>query len=86
MIDHPGKIPAPAINLLATLMDRYPFTICLGAGILGRVGGEMILTDRFVARLLHPSDTVRYIVEAVLFVALFAGGKWWCDRRRKENL
>jgi YjbE family integral membrane protein len=69
-------------NLLAMLMDRYPFTIYLGAGILGRVGGDMVLTDRFVDRLLHPSNTARYIVEAVLFVALFAGGKWWCGRRK----
>jgi len=69
-------------NLLATLMDRYPATIYIGSGILGRVGGDMILTDRFVVRLLHPSDTVRYIVEAVLVVALIAGGKILCDRRR----
>jgi YjbE family integral membrane protein len=69
-------------NLLATLMDRYPIIIYLGAGILGRVGGQMILTDPFVDRLLHPSKTAQYIVEAVLFVALFAGGKWWCDRHR----
>jgi len=69
-------------NLLATLMDRYPMIIYLGAGILGRVGGAMILTDPFVDRLLHPSKTAQYIVEALLFVALFAGGKWWCERRR----
>jgi len=69
-------------NLLASLMDRYPFTIYLGAGILGRVGGEMILTDRFVDRLLHPSGTVKYIVEGVLALALIVGGKIYCDRRR----
>jgi YjbE family integral membrane protein len=69
-------------NLLASLMDRYPFTIYLGAGILGRVGGDMILTDGFVVRLLHPSDTVRYIVDAVLAVGIMVGGKILCDRRR----
>jgi YjbE family integral membrane protein len=69
-------------NLLASLMDRYPLTIYLGAGILGRVGGDMILTDRFIVRLLHPSDTVRYIVEGVLAVVLMVGGKILCDRRK----
>lgn len=69
-------------NLLAKLMDRYPLTIYLGAGILGRVGGDMILTDGFVVGLLHPSDTVRYIVEGVLAVVIMAGGKILCDRRR----
>jgi YjbE family integral membrane protein len=69
-------------NLLASLMDRYPFTIYLGAGILGRVGGDMILTDGFIVGLLHPSNTVRYIVDAVLAVVLIVGGKIFCDRRR----
>jgi YjbE family integral membrane protein len=69
-------------NLLAKLMDRYPAMIYLGSGILGQVGGEMILTDSFVVRLLHPSDTLRHVVEGVLVVVLITGGKWWCDRRR----
>jgi YjbE family integral membrane protein len=69
-------------NLLANLMDRYPFTIYLGAGILGRVGGDMILTDAFVAHLWHFSDTIQYVIEGVLAVALMVGGKILCDRRR----
>ncbi|MBZ5625208.1 MAG: TerC family protein, partial [Acidobacteriia bacterium] len=68
-------------NLLADLMDRFPVTIYLGAGILGKVGGEMILTDHFVARTLAPSDTVRYIVEGVLAVAVVAGGRLLCLTR-----
>jgi YjbE family integral membrane protein len=62
-------------NLLAELMNRYPILIYLGAGILGRVAGEMILTDRFTDRLLHPSDMTRYIVEGVLVVAVMGAGK-----------
>ena len=71
-------------NLLASLMDRYPFTIYLGAGILGRVGGDMVLTDAFVVNLLHPSDTVKYVIEGVLAVALMVGGKIYCDRKRRR--
>lgn len=70
-------------NLLAALMDRYPIIIYLGAGILGRVAGDMILTDRFVDRLLRPPKTAQYIVEAALFVALTVGGKILCDRRAR---
>ena len=62
-------------NLLANLMNRYPILIYVGAGILGLVAGEMILTDRFTVRLLHPSDMARYIVEGVLVAAVMAGGK-----------
>jgi predicted tellurium resistance membrane protein TerC len=69
-------------NLLARLMDRYPATIYLGGGILGQVGGEMILSDGFVERTFHPSNTARYIVEGILVVTLIVGGKILCDRRR----
>jgi len=71
-------------NLLADLMDRYPATIYLGAGILGRVGGECILTDRFVVRTLDPSDTVKYIVEGVLVVAIVVTGWVICRKRGSE--
>jgi YjbE family integral membrane protein len=68
-------------NLLADLMDRYPATIYLGAGILGRVGGDMILTDHFVVRTLAPSDTLKYIVEGVLVVAIVVTGWLLCRRK-----
>jgi YjbE family integral membrane protein len=61
-------------NLLADLMDRYPWTIYLGAAILGRVGGEMIFGDPFIVRVVHPGDLLRYGVEAVLAVGLFVYG------------
>ncbi len=62
-------------NLLADLMDRYPATIYLGAAILGKVGGEMILTDPFVVRTVHPTDPLRYAVQAVLVVAVVVVGR-----------
>jgi YjbE family integral membrane protein len=64
-----------AANLLADLMERYPATVYLGGAILGRVGGEMILTDPFIAGILHPTDTLRYFVEALLIVAVLLAGK-----------
>ena len=68
-------------NLLADLMDRYPLTIYLGAAILGKVGGEMILTDAFVVRTVHPGDMLRYGVEAILVVALVTTGRLICSQR-----
>jgi predicted tellurium resistance membrane protein TerC len=32
-----------------SLMDRYPIIIWLGAGLLGWVGAEMIISDPIVA-------------------------------------
>ncbi len=67
-------------TLLSRLMDRYPWLMYLGSGILGKVGGEMILTDPLVVRLWHPSELLRYSVEAVLVVAVIVIGKLICKR------
>jgi YjbE family integral membrane protein len=53
-------------NLLARLMDRYPVIIYLGAAILGKVGGEMIMTDKFTKALLSPPAWMVWTVEAAL--------------------
>ena len=38
-------------NLLSMLMDKYPVIIYIGAAILGKVGGEMMITDPFTVQL-----------------------------------
>ena len=60
---------------LAFIMDRYPVTMYLGVAILGRVGGEMMLSDALVRRLLNPSDAVRYAVELALMAAIVVTGR-----------
>jgi YjbE family integral membrane protein len=68
-------------DLLSRLMDRFPALIYIGAGILGKVGGEMILTDPFVVRTWHPSELVRYSVEGVLVVAVIGVGRMLCRKK-----
>jgi len=72
-------------NLLANLMDRYPVLIYIGAGILGRVAGEMILTDPVVAGAVHPSRLVRYGVEAVLIAAVLLAGRRLCHMKAQRR-
>ena len=57
-------------NLLARLMDRYPIIIYIGAAILGKVGGEMIMTDRLTTVLFTPPLWLVYVVEAVLAIGV----------------
>lgn len=52
-------------NLLTVLMDRYPAILYVGAAVLGKVGGEMMMTDGFVTRTLHPPQALVYGAEAV---------------------
>ncbi|MEO8594427.1 MAG: TerC family protein [Candidatus Solibacter sp.] len=73
-------------TLLSKLMDRYPWLMYLGSGILGKVGGEMILTDPIVVRLWNPPEALRYGVEAVLVTAVIVVGRLICGRRQQGRL
>lgn len=64
-------------NLLSMLMDKYPVIILLGAAILGRVGGEMMITDPFVEKLLHPGKLIEYAVQIFFAVGVIVFGKLW---------
>lgn len=52
-------------SLLSMLMDRYPIIVYIGAAVLGRVGGEMIMTDPFIVQWLQPSSFLKYSVELI---------------------
>lgn len=81
-------------NLISKLMARYQIIVFIGAAILGKVGGEMILTDTFVAAHMVPWWTgvtgaadgvraynwLRYGVEAALVGTIFFYG--WSRRRK----
>jgi YjbE family integral membrane protein len=62
-------------NLLSMLMDRYPVIIYIGAAILGKVGGEMIITDPFTVTVLNPGKPVQYVVEAVFAAGVIVAGR-----------
>ena len=69
-------------SMLAKLMDKYPIILWLGAAILGKVGGEMMITDPWVHGLLNPPKWVEYAV--MVFFVLFVCGlsKWLLNRRK----
>jgi YjbE family integral membrane protein len=69
-------------NILAMLMNKYPIILWLGAGILGKVGGEMMITDPWVHGLLNPPKWVQYAVMA-FFVVFVCGLSKWIAYRRK---
>jgi len=64
-------------NLLSMLMDKYPVILYLGAAILGKVGGEMILTDPIIFHYLQPGKYLQYGVEAAFAVGVIVVGKLW---------
>ena len=72
-------------NLLAKLMDRYPVIIYLGAAILGKVGGDMIMTDRLTEETLHPAPWLVHVVEVALAAGVILIALGWRRWRRPAN-
>jgi predicted tellurium resistance membrane protein TerC len=58
-------------------MDKYPLIIYIGAVILGKVGGEMIITDPVVVSMLNPGKVLKYSVEAVFAIGVIVAGRLW---------
>lgn len=59
-------------NLLSRLMDRYPLIVYVGAAILGKVGGDMVMTDPVVQSWLTPDQTMIHVVETLTAVLVIA--------------
>jgi YjbE family integral membrane protein len=72
-------------NMLSKLMDKYPIILWAGAAILGKVGGEMMITDPWVHGLLNPPKWVEYAV-MIFFVAFVCGLSKWITMRRRASI
>jgi len=72
-------------NLLSILMDRYPVIILIGAAILGRVGGDMIITDPFIEELTHAGKVLEYGVQIFCAVGVIIVGKLLMQRRTSDH-
>jgi YjbE family integral membrane protein len=68
-----------ASSIITRLMDRFPVIVLLGAAVLGRVSGEMIITDPWMVRMLggEPSHLLDYSVQLVLAVGVVVAAKGW---------
>jgi YjbE family integral membrane protein len=64
-----------ASSLLARLMDRYPIIIYIGAAVLGKVGGELLITDPFLADIIQLSPVAHYAVEGFFAVAVIIAAR-----------
>jgi YjbE family integral membrane protein len=71
-------------NLISTMMDKYPIIIVIGAAILGRVGGEMMITDPAIEKMLHPNAIMEYAVQIVCIVGVVVVGKYLQKKKISE--
>lgn len=61
---------------LSRLMDRYPIILWIGAAVLGKVGGEMMITDPWVQGLLSPPRWSEYGFMAFFAVSVCLLSRW----------
>ena len=74
-----------ASSLLAKVMDKYPVIVYLGAALLGRVAGQMIMTDDFTIQMLMPSVALEYLVEGGCAFGVVIAGIWVSSRSASHS-
>lgn len=72
-------------TLISKLMDKYPLIIYIGAAILGRVGGEMMVTDPFIVTTFDPPKIFQYITEAFFTIGVVVAGKLWIKLKKSRQ-
>lgn len=75
-----------ASGILAKLMDNYPVIVYVGAALLGRVAGQMIMTDAFTVQTFAPSGALDYSVEAAGAIGVVLAGVWLKTRRARRKI
>ena len=68
-------------GVLAGFMNRYPWIIWLGGGLLGYVAGDMVLEDPIVMDALGAWATALEYPVPMTLAAVLTGIGWWLARR-----
>jgi YjbE family integral membrane protein len=74
-----------ASGLLAKVMDKYPVIVYVGAALLGRVAGQMMMTDAFTVEMLRPSVALEYLVEGGCAFGVVIAGIWVSSRSASHS-
>lgn len=68
-------------TLLSMLMDRYPIIVYIGAAILGKVAGEMVITDPWVEATFEPHRWVEITAQILAVAGVISVGYLLLRRR-----
>ena len=71
--------------LLMAMLDKYPVLVWAGAGLLGWVAGEIIITDAAVAGYLGADFVHRWELWAAAAGVVFVLGLGWLIRRGRHK-
>jgi YjbE family integral membrane protein len=68
-------------SLLSMLMERFPVIITIGSAVLGKVAGEMIITDPWIHKTFLPSHAAEIGFEIFFAVGVVVLGKYLLGRK-----
>jgi predicted tellurium resistance membrane protein TerC len=71
-----------ASTILSRLMDKYPLILYAGAALLGKVGGEMMITDPAVMSWTGFSNIWIFRAWETLCTVGVLGAAWWIKGRQ----
>ena len=72
-------------NMLSKLMDRYPIILWVGAGILGKVGGQMMITDPWIQGLFPVPVWTVHVIEAIGIAFVCGLAKFLLSKRQSAG-
>lgn len=71
-------------TLMGVLIDRFPFVVWLGGGVLGYVAGELFIKDIKVQEWLGPVEHPHVHPVPIALGLLFCAVGWWRARRARH--
>ena len=71
--------------LILQLIDRYPWILYIGSGVLAYTAAKMIVQEGFIASLFEDQAFLKYGFEALIVIVVVAAGKIVNDSRKRKN-
>jgi YjbE family integral membrane protein len=72
-------------SVLSMLMDKYPVIVVIGSAVLGKVAGEMMITDPWIQKTFQIPPYAVYVVEGVFAVGVVVVGKLIMKRKKARR-
>jgi YjbE family integral membrane protein len=71
-------------TLFIKLVDRYPFILYIGSGVLAWTAGGMIAEEPIIHNIIVDFPWIEYVVNIILVVLVLLAG--WIGKQKKQNV
>jgi YjbE family integral membrane protein len=72
-------------QLVIKLMEKFPIVITLGAGLLGFIAGQMLLSDPYIEQLAGKQPQQTTLLAGALGAALVVTVGLWLQKRKRHT-